>query len=136
MVEQARARYPDGAYEVGDLRALMRPAHGPGWAAVLGWYSLIHLGVTELPGAVKALVRPLQPGGWLVLALHAGTEVRTLSTWFDHEIDLDVVLFETDEVVAIVERAGLTDVEWYRRGPLSARGETTQRLYVIARQPH
>jgi hypothetical protein len=34
-----------------------------------------------------------------------------------------------------VERAGLRDIEWYERGPLTARGETTQRLYVIARKP-
>ena len=135
MVEQARARYPDGAYEVGDLRALMRPAHSSGWAAVLGWYSLIHLGASELPGAVEALARPLQPGGWLVLAMHAGAEVRTTSTWFDHEIDLDVVLYETAEVVAVAERAGLTDVEWYRRGPVATRNESTERLYVIGRKP-
>ncbi len=135
MVEQARARYPEGRYEVGDLRALMRPAHESGWAAVLGWYSLIHLGPTELPGAVDALVRPLEPGGWLVLALHAGAEVRTMTTWFDHEIDLDVVLHDTAEVVAVTERANLVDVEWYRRGPVARRGETTQRLYVIARKP-
>lgn len=135
MVGQARAHFPDGSYEVGDLRDLMRPAHGPGWAAVLGWYSLIHLAATELPGAVEALVRPLQPGGWLVLAMHAGTEVRTNSTWFDHEIDLDFVFHEPTEVVAVAERAGLTDVEWYRRGPFTSRGESTQRLYVIARKP-
>ncbi len=136
MVEQARARYPHWTYQVGDLRALMRPAHDSGWAVVLGWYSLIHLGPTELPGAIEALVRPLLPGGWLVLALHAGTEVRTNSTWFDHDIDLDFVFYEPAEVVAIAERAGLTDVEWYRRGPFTNRGESTQRLYVIARKPH
>ena len=30
--------------------------------------------------------------------------------------------------------AGLTDVEWYLRGPHEWRGETTQRLYVVARR--
>jgi hypothetical protein len=29
--------------------------------------------------------------------------------------------------------AGLTDVEWYLRGPHEWRDETTQRLYVVAR---
>ena len=135
MVAEARRRFPEGSYEVGDLRRLMRPVTASGWAAVLGWYSLIHLAAAELPDAVGALSRPLAPGGWLVLALHAGTTVRHLDDWFDQEVDLDFVLHEPGDVVAVVEAAGLVDVEWYRRGPLTHRGETTERLYVLARNP-
>ena len=69
-----------------------------------------------------------------MLALHAGTEVRHVDEWFDHEIDLDFVLHEPAAVVATVEAAGLVDVEWYLRGPHTARGETTQRLYVVGRR--
>jgi uncharacterized protein YceH (UPF0502 family) len=76
MVAEARRRFPDGNFEVGDLRRLGRPLTSSGWSAVLGWYSLIHLAAAELQDAVAALVRPLDPGGWLVLALHAGTEIR------------------------------------------------------------
>jgi uncharacterized protein YceH (UPF0502 family) len=133
MVAEARSRYPDGTYDVGDLRRLMRPTYGAGWAAVLAWYSLIHLAASELPDALAALVRPLLPGGWLVLALHTGAEVLHADEWFEAEIDLDFVLHEPAEIVALVEAAGLTDVEWYHRGPIAARGETTQRLYVIGR---
>ena len=135
MVAEARRRFPGLPFEVGDLRLLTRPATTPAWAAVLGWYSLIHLAASELPDAVGALARPLAAGGWLVLGLHAGAEVRHLGEWFGQEVDLDVVLHEPDFVVAAVEAAGLVDVEWYVRGPLTARAETTQRLYVVARKP-
>ncbi len=134
MVAEARRRFPGVSFEVGDLRRLSRPATSAAWAAVLAWYSLIHLAASELPEAVAALARPLAPGGWLVLGLHAGTEVRHLGDWFGHEVDLDVVLHEPAFVVGLVEAAGLVDVEWYLRGPVSARGETTQRLYVIGRK--
>lgn len=134
MIDQARRRFPDGHYEVGDLRSLMRPAAAEGWAAVLAWYSLIHLAPSELPEAVASLVRPLATGGWLVLGMHCGSTVRNNPTWFEHEIDLDFVFHEPAEVVALVEGAGLVDVEWYRRGPITARGETTERLYVVARK--
>jgi uncharacterized membrane protein len=133
MVDEARRRFPDGSYEVGDLRRLTRPATSSGWAAVLGWYSLIHLAASELPAAVASLARPLAPGGWLVLALHAGAEVRHLDEWFGHDVDLDFVLHDPVAVVGMVEAAGLVDVEWYVRGPMTARGETTQRLYVVGR---
>jgi uncharacterized protein YceH (UPF0502 family) len=135
MVIEARRRFPDPNFEVGDLRRLSRPPTSFGWAAVVGWYSLIHLAASELPDAVAALVRPLAPGGWLVLGMHAGAEVRHLDRWFGHEVELDIVLHEPAFVVGIVEAAGLVDMEWYLRGPITARGETTQRLYVIARKP-
>ncbi|MFC6342242.1 DUF480 domain-containing protein, partial [Nocardioides hankookensis] len=107
----------------------------PGWSAVLAWYSLIHLAGSELPDAVAALSRPLAPGGWLVLALHAGAEVRHHDEWFDVPVELDFVYHEPDEVVGLVRAAGLEEIEWYRRGPVESRGETSQRLYVVARKP-
>jgi uncharacterized protein YceH (UPF0502 family) len=135
MVAEARRLFPAATFEVGDLRRLGRPATSAGWAAVLGWYSLIHLAASELPEAVAALARPLVPGGWLVLALHAGDEVRHLDEWFGHDVDLDFVLHEPASVVGIAGSAGLVDIEWYRRGPVTARGETTERLYVVGRKP-
>ena len=135
MIAEARQRHPDVHFEVGDLRRLMRPVAAAGWGAVLGWYSLIHLAASELPGAVAALARPLAPGGLLVLGLHAGDDVRRVTRWFEVEVPaLDFVLHDPATVVAAVEAAGLTDVEWYLRGPHEWRDETTQRLYVVARR--
>lgn len=135
MVEVARRRYPHVTYEVGDLRRLIRPTTHDGWGAVLAWYSLVHLAASELPAAVASLVRPLRSGGWLVLALHAGAEIRTVTEWFGHDVDVDFVLHDPGEVRAAVEGAGLCDLEWYHRGPFAARQETTERLYVLARKP-
>ncbi len=135
MVNEARRRFPGRGFEVGDLRRLTRPPASAGWAAVVGWYSLIHLAASELAEAIAALVRPLAPGGWLVLGMHAGAAVRHLDQWFDQEVDLDVVLHEPAFVVGAVEAAGLVDLEWYLRGPITARGETTERLYVVGRRP-
>jgi uncharacterized protein YceH (UPF0502 family) len=135
MVTEARRRFPGLSFEVGDLRRLTRPAASSGWAAVLGWYSLIHLAASELPDAVAALVRPLAAGGWLVLGMHAGTEVRHLDEWFGHRVDLDFVLHDRAFVVEVVESAGLVDIEWYLRGPVIARDESTERLYVVGRKP-
>jgi uncharacterized protein YceH (UPF0502 family) len=135
MVDQARARFPGVRFDVGDLTRLLRPAKAEGWGAVLGWYSLIHLAGSELPAAVAALARPLAPRGVLVLAGHAGHEIRQLSSWFGHEITLDVVLHDPAAVVAAVTAAGLHHVEWYVRGPIQSRQETTDRFYVMARLP-
>lgn len=134
MVEQARRLHPGVRYDVGDLRRLMRPETAPGWRAVLAWYSLIHLAESELPAALMAILRPIEPGGWLVLAMQAGDEVNRVTQWFDDEVPpLDFVRNDPAMIVALVEAAGLVDVEWYVRGPRTDRGETTQRLYVLGR---
>ncbi len=135
MVAEARRRFPSRHFEIGDLRRLNRPTTSSGWAAVLAWYSLIHLASSELPDAIAALVAPLAPGGWLVVGMHAGTDIRHVDEWFGHRVHLDVVLHEPAFVVGLVQASGLVDIEWYVRGPLTSRGETTERLYVVARKP-
>ncbi|MDN4163832.1 DUF480 domain-containing protein, partial [Nocardioides sp. SOB72] len=69
-------------------RRLVRPPAADGWAAVLGWYSLIHLAPGERAEAVSARARPLAADGLLVLALHTGgpQRVRHLDEWFGHEV--------------------------------------------------
>lgn len=136
MVAEARRRFPGGRYEVGDLRSLTRPPAAAGWGAVLAWYGLVHTTAAETPDAVARLVRPLAPGGWLVYAGHAGSGVAHVEEWFDQEVDLDFVRQEPADVAALLEQAGLVDVEWYRRSPVAARGETTERAYVLGRRPH
>ncbi|MGZ0146666.1 DUF480 domain-containing protein [Kribbella sp. WER1] len=135
MVAEARRRFPRLRFEVGDLRRLGRPPASSGWAAVLAWYSLIHLAATELPETIGALTRPLDPGGLLVLALHAGDEVRHVDEFLGHEVSLDYVLHNPAAIVQLLESAGLTDIEWYLRGPLASHAETTNRLYLVARTP-
>lgn len=135
MVAQARARYPQGRFEVGDLRRLMRPVGSGGWAAVIARHSLIHLAPSELPEAIGALARPLAPGGWLVLGLYAGPEARRVEEWFGLEVDLDFVLHDPAHVLAVAEAAGLVDVEWYVRGRSAAHGESAENLYLIGRRP-
>lgn len=135
MVEEARRRFPDGDYVVGDLRSLMRPTSDAGWGAVIAWYSLVHMAPSELPDAFAALTRPLLPGGLLVCALHAGAGTLDPDSWFDVEIDVTFVLHDPARLRAIAEAAGLVDLEWYHRGPNTGRGEFTERFYLLGRKP-
>jgi uncharacterized protein len=134
MVDQARSRFPQATYDVGDLRRLMRPTTADGWGAVLAWYALVHTTPAEMPEVLASLVRPLRPGGWLVYAGHAGAGAVHRDDWFEEPVDLDFLLQEPAAVAALFERAGLTDIEWYRRAPVTARGESTERCYVLGRR--
>lgn len=134
MVAQARGLFPELTFLAGDLRNLMRPNAAPAWGAVVGWYALVHLAGSELAGAVAALGRVVRPGGWVALALHVGTEVHHVDTWFDTDVDLDFVLHDAAQVRQACTAAGLVVREWYLRGPLD--GEVaTDRIYVLAQRP-
>jgi uncharacterized protein len=135
MVAQARERFPQLTFAVGDLTDLLRPPAAVGWGAITSWYSLVHLAGSELAPAVASLTRVLAPGGWLAIALHAGAEVRHRDELWDQPVDVDFVLHDPGEVLAAVRVAGLVDVEWYLRGPLAGAEVETERLYVLGRKP-
>jgi uncharacterized protein YceH (UPF0502 family) len=135
MVAEARRRFPELSFVEGDLTALPPPPTGDGWAVALAWYSMVHLAASEIPPAVALLTAAVRPGGWVVVALHAGPDLRHLAEWFDRPVDLDFTLQDHEAVAAAFATAGLVDVEWYRRGPYVGRGETTNRLYVLGRRP-
>jgi uncharacterized protein YceH (UPF0502 family) len=131
MVDEARRRFPELRFEVGDLTAL-----APGsWAAITAWYSLVHLAPQELPGAIDALVRAVRPGGWLALALHEGDAGHHLDEWWGHAVDIDFSFHRRADVLGAVGATGLEAVEWYLRGPSSPTEAQTNRLYVLGRRP-
>lgn len=134
MIARARADHPELDFEVADLTRLLRPRAAAGWAGILAWHSLAHLAPSELPGAIAALARVLDPGGVLVLAAQVGGRLRHVEELFGAPVALDFVLHPPESVLAAVSAAGLTDLEWYRRSPYPHEPDT-ERLYVWARRP-
>lgn len=133
MVADARRRYPELTFEVGDLRRLLRPPTASGWGAIVAWYSLAYLAPSELTEAFAALGRVLIPGGRLAVALHAGACVRHEAELAGAAVDMDLVLHEPAEVLAAMGAAGLTVQEWYVCGPYADVEVVTDRLYILAR---
>ena len=132
MIAVANREFPDLDFSVGSLSTLLRPRTAAGWGAVLAWYSLVHLAGSELGPAVVALARTLASGGVLAVALHVGDEVRHVTELVGEPVDLDFVQHDPAQVLAAFTAAGLTQVEWYRRGPVATEAQT-ERLYVLGR---
>ena len=133
MVAVASREFPDLDFSVGNLSTLLRPRTAAGWGAVVAWYSLVHLAGSELDPAVAALARTLAPGGVLAVAVHAGDEVRRVTELVGEPVELDFVLHDQTQLLAAFAAAGLSEIEWYRRGP-SGDEAATERLYVLARR--
>jgi ubiquinone/menaquinone biosynthesis C-methylase UbiE len=131
MVTAARRAFPAVEFRQGDFLAL--PARDAEFGAVVALYSIIHLGPDELARAFGEIHRVLRPSGLALISFHIGSEVRHLSQWWSHEVDLDFRFLEVPEVAEAMERAGFA-VE-LRLERTSYPGEVeTRRGYLMGRR--
>jgi hypothetical protein len=135
MVAEASSRFPEVTFEEADFTALPARTSGEGWGAIAGWYALVHLAASELPPAVAILTAALRPGGWLAIAVHLGDEMRHVTDLFGVPVDVDFTFHRREALLVAFDAAGLTEIEWYERGPIAGVEADTHRLYVLGRRP-
>jgi SAM-dependent methyltransferase len=124
---------PGVPFDVGDLRALPHTAGSLG--AVVAMYSLVHLPADRLAVAVIELARVLAPGGLLLAAVHAGSEVLHPGELWGVPVDLDWHFHEPESLFAAGEAAGLAPLERIVRWPYEGAEHASRRAYLLARQP-
>lgn len=135
MVAEARARHPDLRFEEGDFTMLPGLTVGEGLGAIVGWYALVHLAASELPPAIAILTAALRPGGWLALSVHLGDEIRRVTDLYGVGVDIDFAFHRREALLVAFDAAGLTEVEWYERGPRRGVEARNNRLFVLGRRP-
>jgi SAM-dependent methyltransferase len=134
MIAEARARRPDLEFSVGSMTAL--PARDGAWDGLVSFYSLIHMiDDADLRAALAECRRVLTAGGLLLLAVHAGQEVRHSAEWFGAPVDLSFRFFDPGWLAAELERAGFTIEALTRRQPYPGAEVATERAYILARVP-
>ena len=138
MIATARDLHPELRFVQSsfDLPPMPRGSdpRDPGWGLVTAWYAFVHLAESEIAPTIASMAKVLCRGGYLALALHAGNEVVHPGVVVDVETELDFVLHDHRVVIAAAKAAGLTDIEWYLRGPYADEAQT-ERLYLTGRRP-
>jgi ubiquinone/menaquinone biosynthesis C-methylase UbiE len=132
MIVQARKRHPDLDFAVGSMTAL--PSPDASWDGLVSFYSLIHMiADADLRAALAEYRRVLAPGGLLLLAVHAGREVRHSTEWFGAQVDVSFRFFDPPWLRAELDQAGLTTQALTVRGPYPNAEVATDRAYFLAR---
>lgn len=132
MVAQAQARHPDLEFSVGSMTAL--PAPDGSWDGLVSFYSLIHMiGDADVRTALAEFRRVLAVGGLLLLAVHAGEEVRHSTEWFGAPVDVSFRFFDPGWLGAELDHAGFTVEALTRRQPYPGAEVATERAYFLAR---
>jgi len=129
MVATARRLNPGLEFREGDFFRLDLPDGA--LAGVAAFYSLIHCARNELTRALKEIHRVLEPGGRLLLALHAGSgEVGREEAW-GKRVALVATLFSESEVRTALEAAGFRVDALTERPPYEHEYQS-RRLYALA----
>ena len=130
MVALAREHNPDLTFEQGDARHLA--VEDASFAAIVAFYSLIHLRRDELDGVLMEFRRTLEPRGLLLVAVHGGTGETHLDEWYGRDVELSATFFERVELVQAFEAAGFRVDHAVERPPYEFELQT-QRIYVLGR---
>lgn len=106
MVDVARRAHPHLPFDVGSMTALSYPDSR--LAAVVAWYSVIHVPPQHHPALFGEFRRVLAPGGRLLLAFQVGDERVHLERAYGHPVSLDAYRLPPHVVADRLQRAGLT----------------------------
>jgi ubiquinone/menaquinone biosynthesis C-methylase UbiE len=134
MLDQARKLNPAIEFRQGNMLAL--DVEDGSWAAIVAFYSIIHIPRTDILQALREMFRALKPGGLLFLAFHIGLEVLREENLWGHQVSLDVVFYARKEVERYLGLAGFTIEDSLERDPYSPEVEyQSRRAYIRARKP-
>jgi SAM-dependent methyltransferase len=132
MIASARRLNPKLDFQPGNFFALDLPAGA--LAGIAAFYSLIHCARDELGRAVTELSRVLQPGGRLLMAVHAGTGEVTREEAYGKRTAFVATLFSEDEVRGALTNAGFGIDELTQRPPYDFEYQSI-RIYALATKP-
>ncbi len=134
MLEKARKLNPHIEFRQGNMLAL--DVEDGAWAAIVAFYSIVHIPKADLPQALREMQRVLKPGGFLFLAFHLGDEVLHEENCWGHQVSLDLVLFRRKEVERYLTEAGFAIEDSLERDPYPPEVEyQSRRAYILAKKP-
>ena len=107
MIEVARRDHPRLDFRVGTMTALDFPDSS--LAAVVSWWSIIHLPRDVVPQALAEFHRVLAPGGVLLVGFHVGTEsTHKTSGYGGHPMNVHVHRWTAPALTELAVAAGFT----------------------------
>lgn len=131
MVKVATRLNPDIPFEQGDMLSLN--LEGDSLAALVLFYSIIHIKQEDVVQALREMNRVLCLGGRIFLSFHGGEGELHRDEWYGKKVSIDFRLFQGNEMAGYLEAADFSDIEVVERPPYEFEYPTS-RFYVFARK--
>jgi SAM-dependent methyltransferase len=129
MVRVATRLNPDIPFQQGDMLSLT--LEDDSLAAIVLFYSIIHIKREDVTRALQEMHRVLTPGGRLFLAFHGGDGELHRDEWYGETVSIDFRLFQGNEMSSYLEAAGFEDIRMVERAPYEFE-YPTKRVYAFA----
>lgn len=136
MIEQARAKFPQGQFHVGSIFELA--VGNAAWRGAVARYALLHSTADERVRAFRELARVIAQDGYLLYSFYVSApdqpegSVYHLTSWFGHSVDLDVHFIGVEDAADEVDRCGFSVEAVLLREPMSKGELPTRRCYMLA----
>lgn len=109
MIRVAQANLPEARFESGDMATLRFPPDS--FAAVVAFYSIIHLPRIHHASLFASIHRWLTPGGWFVANLGTSNLEGSVEEDWLGSVDMYWSGFDCDENLSMLEAAGFSIVD-------------------------
>jgi SAM-dependent methyltransferase len=125
-------------FAAADMTALPIRSHSV--TGVLCLYAVIHLDGPGRAAAYAEFARVLRPGGHALIAFHtsdadtAAGQARTLTEWWDNQVELTFHFLDPAVETAALTRAGLDRVARLDRAPQDGAEHPSERSYLLVRR--
>ena len=133
MVNEARRLYPGVDFQQGNMLDLC-DVPDQTFAGIAAFYSIIHIPREFVIRALQELRRVLQPAGVLLLTFHLGNEIIHRDEWWDKQVHLDFIFFETAEMKEYLASAEFELDEVIERDPYRDVEYPSRRGYIFAKK--
>jgi len=129
MVKVAARLNPDIPFSRGNMLGL--DLADDSLAAVVLFYSIIHIQRNDVTKVFQELARVLKPGGKLFMAFHGGEGELHRDEWYGETVSIDFCLFQGTEMTDYLEAAGFQNIRVIERDPYEFE-HPTKRIYMLA----
>ncbi len=132
MVATASRLSPQIEFKTGDLLHINYPSGHLGSA--IAFYAIVHFTRDQIRTCFAEINRVLKAGGDFLISFHAGDEVVHFDKAHDKDVDIDLLFFKTDDIVALLLETGFSMIDALERRPYEDVEYASRRAYIWAQK--
>jgi SAM-dependent methyltransferase len=132
MIAAARRLSPHLKFETGDLLNIAYPPEALGSA--VAFYAIVHFSRDQIRTCFGEINRVLKTGGNFLFSFHAGDEVVHFDKAHDKDVNIDLLFFKTDDIIALLQETGFSVTDAIERRPYDDVEYASRRAYILAKK--